>query len=57
MIRIFGIRNSAVCSDFDPEILYILEAEFLQKIEQVDQKPEICRQSKGVGSSIGMPAK
>jgi hypothetical protein len=38
VIRIFRIRNSAVCSDLNPGVLYILEAEFLQKRRQVDQK-------------------
>jgi hypothetical protein len=38
MIRIFRIQNSAVCSDLNLGVLYILEAEFLQKRRQVDQK-------------------
>jgi hypothetical protein len=29
VIRIFRIQNSAVCSDLNPGVLYVLEAEFL----------------------------
>jgi hypothetical protein len=44
VIRIFRIQNSVVCSDLNPGVLYVLEAEFLQERKQVDQKPEIYRQ-------------
>jgi hypothetical protein len=49
MIWIFGIRDSAVSSNPNPGIPHILEAEFLQRTEQGDQKTrnisaiEICR--------------
>jgi hypothetical protein len=29
MVRILRIRNNAVCSDLNPGVLYVLEAEFL----------------------------
>jgi hypothetical protein len=57
VIRIFGIQNNAVCGDLNPGVVYILEAKFLQKIEQVDQKPEIYRQYQYVGSSADVSAK
>jgi hypothetical protein len=41
MIQIFRIQNSAVYNDLNLGVLYVLEAEFLQKGKQVDQKPEI----------------
>jgi hypothetical protein len=44
MIRIFSIRNNAVCSNLNLGVLYVLEAEFMQKRKQVDQKPEIYQQ-------------
>jgi hypothetical protein len=44
MIRIFGIWNSAVSGNPNLGILHILEAEFMQRTEQVDQKQEIYRQ-------------
>jgi hypothetical protein len=44
MVRILRIRNSAVCSDLNPGVLYVLEAEFLQERKQIDQKPEIYQQ-------------
>jgi uroporphyrinogen-III decarboxylase len=44
MIRIFGIRNSAVCGNLDPAVLHVLEAEFLHKTEQINQKQGIYRQ-------------
>jgi hypothetical protein len=44
VIRIFRIRNSAVCSDLHQGVLYVQEGEFLQERKQVDQKPEIYRQ-------------
>jgi hypothetical protein len=56
MIRIFGIPNSAVFSDLNPGVLYVLEAEFLQERKQVGQKPEICRQLRYVGLSINVSA-
>jgi hypothetical protein len=44
VVQIFRIRNSAVCSNLNLGVLYVLEAEFLQERKQVDQKPEIYRQ-------------
>jgi hypothetical protein len=38
MIWVFCIRSSAVCRDFDPRVLHLLEAELLHKAKVIDQK-------------------
>jgi hypothetical protein len=52
MVRIFNIHSSAVCRDFDPGVLHLLEAELLHRAKTMGQKQEICRCKKYVGSSM-----
>jgi hypothetical protein len=52
MIWVFCICSSAVCRDFDPGVLHLLEAEFLHIAKSIGQKQEVCQIKSGyIGKS------